>query len=313
MRKASKLSILVLIALLGLLLASCASSETANYLENASGDYDLPASEPVGQSESSAHDESQTERQERIIVMVGSLSVESYHPAEVIDFVSQLADRYGGYIVDSSLEKGVDVLGDVSTQGAITIRVPADRLEDAVGAIEALDLTVLKKDISGTDVTAEYVDLQSQLRNLESAAEQLQQIMENATDTDAVLNVYKELTKVNEEAEVIRGKIQYYVDVSSMSALTVEVSQKVDLPEPTPTPTPQPWSLSPAFRESGEQLSRSFQYWLEDVVHFFVYVLPILILRAGPWLVVFYFLARWIIRKGKRKNTKNTEEADKTE
>ena len=229
----------------------------------------------------------------------------------MIDFITDLARRYNGYVVESNLIRSQLRDGTPKAEGFIRIRVPADRLQVSIEAIEELDLKVIRKDVSGEDITAEYVDLKSRLRNLEDAAEQLKLIMENATDTEAVLEVYKELTQVNEEAEVIRGQILYYEEAAAMSSLLVDVRQIIDLPTPTPTPTPEPWRISTTFEESGERVTRSFQYWLEDVVRFFIYGLPIFILRAGPWLVAFFFIGRWGYRKFLAdKKPKDSEEPE---
>lgn len=302
MRNSRKIPLLLFIVVLGLVFSGCGGASEASY--NNAGDgavnYEAPASEPVEEAPDTSHDQSQTALQQRIIVMEGSMTVKSYEPEPVVNFITQLAERYGGYIVDSSLTIHPAANGEERTDGYIKIRVPAGKLTEAISEIEALDLTVVTKDLAGKDVTAEYVDLKSQLRNLEDAAAQLQAIMDNATDTEAVLEVYRELADVNEEAEVIRGQIQYYDDVSSMSSLEVTVNQIVDEPTPTPTPTPKPWSLSPAFEDSTEDLSRSMKNWLENVVWFIVYFIPNFLLRVVPWLLAIYFGGRWVLRKLKK-------------
>jgi len=231
--------------------------------------------------------------------MNGDMTVKTHDPTTIVDFITELADRYYGFVVESHISKG-EIVGNVQRiSGRVTIRVPASRLLDAIEEIEAQNLEVTNKYVSGQDVTAEYVDLKSRLTNLEQAAEQLKEILRNSSNTEAVLKVYQELTKVTEEAEVVRGQIQYYDEASTMSSLSVKVNQIVDQPEPTPTPTPEPWKLGPTVERSSERVKKSFQYWLEDVTSFLIYGLPMFILRAGPWLVGFFFLGRWGWRKYK--------------
>lgn len=308
------------ILILGLLLAGCGGQDAGSvntynnegyYADDNMAANDNDAAFEPEESEDAAHDASSPAVQQRIVIMNGEMTVESYDPEEIVGFITSLTERYGGYIIESRLEDLSQEEGKPVVQGYIKVRVPAERLNDAIAEIEAQQLEVIYKTVSGEDVTADYVDLQSRLRNLEEAATQLEAIMENATDTEAVLSVYQELIEVNEEAEVIRGQIQYYDDASAMSALAVRVNQKIDAPEPTPTPTPEPWSLSPTFERSGERLKRNFQYWLEDVVAFF-YGLPIFILRVGPWLVAFYFIGRWVFRKVFKRGKKANEAEAKT-
>lgn len=303
-----RIPLLLFIVVLGFVLSGCGGAAEAPYNNAAEGSVnsDASVSEPVEEAPDTGYDQSQTALQQRIIVMEGAMTVQTYEPEAVVNFIAQLTERYGGYIVDSSLTKHPAANEEERTDGYIKIRVPAGKLNEAISEIESLNLTVVTKDLSGKDVTAEYVDLKSQLRNLEEAAAQLQQIMDNATDTEAVLEVYRELANVNEEAEVIRGQIQYYDDVSSMSSLEVTVNQIVDEPKPTPTPTPKPWSLGPTFEESTEDLSRSMKNWLEGVVWFVVYFIPSFLVRVAPWLLVLYFGGRWVFRK-LRKDKKPKE------
>jgi hypothetical protein len=304
----------VLVLALSLFLAGCAGSQAANnsdYYEPEGnyGESYAANDNAAGESgfDSSGHDEASTAPQERIVIMHGEMTVATYDPAEIVGFITDLTARYQGYVIESTLENVTLEEDTPAVAGYIRVRIPAERLNDAIAEIEAQQLEVDYKAVSGEDVTADYVDLQSRLRNLEDAAAQLEAIMDNATDTEAVLEVYKELTEVNEEAEVVRGQIQYYDESAAMSSLSVRVNQIIDEPEPTPTPTPSPWSLGPTFERSGERLTRSFQYWLEDVVSFFVYGLPMFILRVGPWLVAFFFIGRWIFRAIRGRKNKGKE------
>lgn len=264
-----------------------------------------PVEDSAGEPGSSdtSHDAASPAAQRRIVIMQGNMVVETYDPVEIVGFITQLAERYRGFVVDSKLDKTLSSTGDQKIKGKITIRVPAEHLTAAIAEIEAQKLEVIQKDLSGKDVTSEYVDLKSQLRNLEDAATQLKQIMENAIDIEGVLKVYEELKSVNEEAEVIRGQIQYYDEASAMSSLAVDVRQIIDIPEPTPTPTPEPtatpepWKIGPTFERSSNRLKRSLQDWAEGLVYFSIYSLPTFILQIGPWLVILFFIGRWGYRK----------------
>ncbi len=296
MSKKTKFTFLLSILVVAALLVACQGAAPNSYEDANSSE---PASEQAGEptfneGADSAGVEHVAAPQQRIVIMSGEMTVETYDPAEIVGYITQLADEYRGYVVKSSLENQVVEDKEV-TYGSITIRVPAQQLSDVIADIERQALTVTAKFVSGDDVTADYVDLESRLRNLEEAATQLQEIMDKSTDTEAVLKVYQELEKVNEEAEVIRGQIKYYDEASSMSSLSVEVNPVIENP-PEPTPTPA-WSFGATFEESGERLSFSFQRWVKSVIQFVVYRLPMFILRAGPWLLGFFLVGRWVLRK----------------
>jgi len=92
----------------------------------------------------------------------------------------------------------------------IIIRVPAERLDEALDQLIGLAVEVDSESISRQDVTQEYTDLTSRLRNLESAEAQLMTIMDGAVKTEDVLAVYNELVAVQGQIEVIKGQMQYF-------------------------------------------------------------------------------------------------------
>jgi hypothetical protein len=85
---------------------------------------------------------------------------------------------------------------------------------------------ILSEDVSGQDVTNEVTDLESRLRNLQAAEKQLLEIMDNATKTEDVISVFRELTSVRGEIEVIQGQIKYYRESASLSAISIMLKAK---------------------------------------------------------------------------------------
>src|SRR3972149_2464907 len=105
----------------------------------------------------------------------------------------------------------------------MTIRVPSAKLNDALKQIKEMSVEVTSESISGQDVTSEYVDLKSRLRNLEAAEKQLQSIMAEATKTEDVLAVYNQLVYTREQIEVIKGQMKYYEASAALSAITLDI------------------------------------------------------------------------------------------
>ena len=87
----------------------------------------------------------------------------------------------GGFVVSSRLYKTWTESGIEVPEASMTIRVPAESLDDALDEIKSLVNDplndILNESVSGEDVTKEYTDLNSRLKNLEQAQEQLQEIM----------------------------------------------------------------------------------------------------------------------------------------
>ena len=100
---------------------------------------------------------------ERIVLKNASLEIVVPDPAISMDRIVKMAERMGGFVVNSSLSKMTTNSGVEVPYAYITIRVPADQLTAAMdeikGQVEDPNSDVLSENISGQDVTAEYTDL----------------------------------------------------------------------------------------------------------------------------------------------------------
>ncbi len=160
---------------------------------------------------------------DRLVIKNGDLSIAVEDPETKLSAVMTMAEEMGGFVVSSShyfrtLESGAEV-----PQADVTIRIPAERFDEVLTLIKEGVGQVLSESVSGEDVTQQYVDLQSRLTNLEAAEAELQRIMEEATDTEDVLNVYNQLIYIREQIEVIKGQINYFEQSAAFSAVHVSI------------------------------------------------------------------------------------------
>jgi hypothetical protein len=161
---------------------------------------------------------------ERMVIKNADLSVVVLDPVEKMDAIAAMAEEMGGFVVNSNVWQNTLSNGAKVPHASISIRVPAERLEEALERIKTGVGEILSENVSGQDVTSEYTDLSSRLRNLEAAEAQLQEIMDEATKTEDVLQVYNNLVNVREQIEVIKGQMQYYEQAAAMSMISVDIS-----------------------------------------------------------------------------------------
>ncbi|HSQ40111.1 MAG TPA: DUF4349 domain-containing protein, partial [Anaerolineales bacterium] len=133
---------------------------------------------------------------ERLVIRNADLSIVVKDPEAAMTAITALATKLGGFVVSSNLYQTYTPSGIPVPEAGVVIRVPAEKLDEALETIKADAVEVQSENQSGQDVTSEYVDLESQLKNLESAEAQLMKIMENATETEDVLNIFNQLTSI---------------------------------------------------------------------------------------------------------------------
>ena len=156
--------------------------------------------------------------EERMIVRNGDMSLVVEDVIDVRDEIVQLAARYGGYVVSSHISGEEQDL-----RGYISIRVPDDKFESALAELRDLAVRVISESTSSQDVTEEYVDLQSRLKNAEATENQYLALLQKAEDVEDILRIYERLSQVRREIEQIKGRIQYLERTSSMSLISVSL------------------------------------------------------------------------------------------
>lgn len=236
--------------------------------------------------------------QERLVIRNANLSVVVEDPESSVDRISAMADEMGGFVVSSNVYQ--TTFGDSrlsepiqARQASITIRVPSDRLDEALDRIKNDALDVQSQNVSGQDVTEEYTDLQSRLSNLEAAEEQLREILASATRTEDVLRVFEELRRVREEIEVLRGRIQYLEQSARLSSISVEL---------VPDVATQPlqigrWTPEGTAKQALEALIGALQFLGDAAIWTVICILPVAAIVGIPA----WFAGRAILRRRRRK------------
>jgi hypothetical protein len=199
-----------------------------------------------------------------------------------------------------TLSTGVEV-----PRGSITIRVPSDRLDEAMDKIKAMvadpKTGVLNESVSGQDVTAEYTDSKSRLKNLLAAEEQLVELLDSATDLQYTLEIFRELTSIRSQIEVLQGQIKYYEEAAALSAITVDVVGEASL---------QPieiggWKPKGIAKDAIETLIKTLQGIGTALIWFGIYCLPFLI----PLGVALFFIIKGARKARAKKKARKEAEA----
>ncbi len=209
-----------------------------------------------------------------------SLQVDNINSA--MEKISQLAENSGGYVVSSNLMQ--DNNDANNTTANISIRVPAQGLNNALTALKSLATQVTQESVTGEDITQQFVDLQSQLNNLQTAKEQLAKIMAKAKETADVLSVFKQLSDVQGQIDVIQGQIKYYKESVAYSLININLNMNPIIQ----TEQQKQWKITEAFIDSYHALVDQLRSVTYGLIEFFVYFLPLILLWICICLIVFW-------------------------
>jgi len=155
----------------------------------------------------------------RMIIRSGSMNIEADNYNETEMKVKQIVTGLNGYVTNSS--SLVNTSG--KKQGAITIRVAADKF-DALRDELAKIGKVMNENITGRDVTEEYMDSEARLKTQRELESRLLKLLEEKTaNLTSVVEVEQKLSSVRENIEKTEGRMRFLKDQASYSTLTVSV------------------------------------------------------------------------------------------
>ena len=244
--------------------------------------------------------------QDRMITMNVDISVVVADPQKKMDAINQMAKDLGGYLLSMNMSQVYTQSGETAPQGSISIRVPAIKLDNALNQIKTGVVEVQSENRSGQDVTSQYVDLQSQLTNLEKAEKDLQDIMDEAknnpgndstTKTQDVLNVYNQIVNIRGQIEQIKGQMKYIEETTSTSAINVTL-----IAEKTIKPIEiGGWKPRGVARDAIQALVKFLQGFVDFLIKFVLLVLPILIVVFGPIALVAWGIVALVKRRKAKK------------
>ncbi len=143
--------------------------------------------------------------------------------------VASLADQNNGYVSNS--QSYSDSEGNM-TSGQITIRVDKANFDAVLNKIKAMG-KVLNVNITVSDVTQEYVDNESRLKNLDSQRASLLKIMDNSVTVKDSIEIQRELSNVEGQIEIIKGRQNYLDNLIGYSTIDVYLAEPQAITEST--------------------------------------------------------------------------------
>ncbi|MEH7076073.1 DUF4349 domain-containing protein [Neobacillus drentensis] len=198
--------------------------------------------------------------------------------------------KYGGYIAESNVSKE----GNEQVSGSIKIRVPQKHFQAFLHDAESQAAEVLQRNISGQDVTEEYVDLKSRLKSKRVVEERLTTFMKSAEKTEDLLKISADLAVVQEEIEALEGKMKFLENQTSLSTVTITLYE-----DKIVVPNIEKDKLN-TWEKTKKQFMKSTNMLLAGISGLIVFIIgniPVLAI-----LLILGFLVLFIYRKKKYKN-----------
>jgi outer membrane protein OmpA-like peptidoglycan-associated protein len=118
-------------------------------------------------------------------------------------------------------------------ESSVIVRVPADRFWEAMTRLEGLG-DVLDRQVDAQDVSEEVRDLRIRLRNATQMRERLEALLGQARSVEDSLAIERELERVTQSIELLRGQLEALQFRISYSTITVSFDTVASEPDEVP-------------------------------------------------------------------------------
>ena len=199
--------------------------------------------------------------------------------------------KYGGYITESNVSKEVNE----EVSGSIKIRIPQKNFQAFLHDAEKQAAEVLHRNITGQDVTEEYVDLESRLKSKRIVEERLITFMKVAVKTEDLLKISADLAAVQEDIETIQGRMKFLENQTSLSTVNITLYEKTVVIPAIDKDKLNTWE------KTKKQFMKSTNMLLVGLSGLVVFILgniPVLAILCVLAFLLFYYLK---IRKNRNR------------
>jgi hypothetical protein len=161
---------------------------------------------------------------DRKITRNASLDLTVDNVLDSVQKVEDIATSAGGFVSNSSLAVTDTQEGEGIQTASVKIRVPADSYSDVMTKLRAVAKEVRSENSDTQEVTEEYTDLQSRLRNLQATEQRYLDLLSRAATINDILSLEDRLTNVRGEVEQVQGRIKVLDDLTDLATISVRLA-----------------------------------------------------------------------------------------
>ena len=138
--------------------------------------------------------------------------------------IDQIIKKWSGYISQENENNS-----SVRISNNIVIRVPREKFDELVNELITVAETIESKNISSDDVTEEFVDIETRLKNKKEMEKQYLELLKRANTISDILSVDEHVRILREEIEAKEARMKYLNDQVSLSTINMNIYQSFEI------------------------------------------------------------------------------------
>ena len=227
----------------------------------------------------------------RKIIRNADITMEVASTTDTQHKVTSIAEANGGFVVTSEAKQRENVDPAQRTIDIkLVVRVPSPQFGVTFDEIKKLASNTPQENVSGQDVTEEFIDLEARIKTQKALELQFLEIMRQAYKVADALEVQRQIADVRTDIEKLEGRKRFLENRASLSTITVNIQ----------TPKPVIAVTGTGFGQNLREAVSDSIATGSDIVLFFIrfaiLMVPILLFIGLPSGLI----ARFLRRRAKR-------------
>lgn len=223
-------------------------------------------------------------QEDRMVITNSSFSLHVKNVDNTVENIRQKTLGIGGFMVDTNIRRDAE-----ASSARIEVRVPSDQLVEFSKYLKTLAVKVVYENITGTDITDQYVDYEERLSSLEGIKARFEEIMEEAETVDEILRVQRNIQDIQNQIDSIKGQLTYMDRSTATSKVTIILSTDVLSLPYTPVKS---WRPDVVYKEAIRSLISVFRSIATLMIWLLVF-LPLVLFLIAIKITFKYLLRSW--------------------
>jgi hypothetical protein len=161
----------------------------------------------------------QADISDRMVIQESNLSLLVKDVVDTRNKILGFTKENGGYMVNASTSNPQD-----APTANITIRIPSDKLQASLDFFHSLSIKVVSENLIGTDVTDQYVDIDTRIAQLEKTRNKFESILESATKISDITDLTQQILSYQNQIDSYKGQQDSLKKNAELAKLTIYLS-----------------------------------------------------------------------------------------
>ncbi len=218
------------------------------------------------------------------IIKDGSIEIEVQELNKTKAQVDSSVAKLGGYYASEKLNNT-----NWETSYNLKIRVPSSNFERLILSLESGDGEIKYKEIDARDVTDQFIDIETRLKNKRNYLQKYNDLLKQAKSVKDVLEIEEKIRVIEEEIESSTGQLKYLSDLVDYSTLNLTITKTKD------------YKYTP--KKRGAFIERVKTALLKGWIGFVDFM--VFVVKVWPfWIILFFVIHFWKKYRRRKKDKK---------